>query len=49
VLLLLPAGSFVPTGAVTVAVLASEPVASVAMVPVAVNVAVPPRGDRPSY
>ncbi len=42
VLLLLPAGSFTPTGAVTVAVLVSEPVAVAAMVPVAVNVAVPP-------
>ncbi len=42
VALLLPAGSTTPSGAVTVAVLASEPVAPAAMVPVAVNVTVPP-------
>jgi len=42
VALLFPAGSFVPTGAATVAVLASVPVALAEIVPVAVNVTVPP-------
>ena len=38
----MPAGSFTPTGAVTVAVLASDPVALAAIVPLAVKVALPP-------